>query len=66
MWYNKIKKGIECLLTDSFESIEVVIQEAMSDLYENHNQSFDDLNMSDDIIGIFEDYKDDAIHYYDS
>lgn len=37
-------------MTDSFESIEVVIQEAMSDLYENHNQSFDDLNMLDDII----------------
>lgn len=42
-----------------------VIQESMSYWYETHNQSFDDLNIPDDIRDIFNSYVDDAIHYYD-
>ena len=43
-----------------------VIQEAMSYWYETHNQSFDNLNIPDDIRDIFNSYVDDAIHYYDN
>lgn len=42
-----------------------VIQQAMSYYYESHNQSWDGLEIPNEVKPIFDDYEYDAIHFYD-
>lgn len=41
-----------------------VILESLADWYYEHDESFDDLQVPDDLKSVFEDYREDAINYY--
>lgn len=43
-----------------------VILESLADWYFSHNESFNDLVIPDNIKDLFNEYKYDAIHYYDN
>jgi len=42
-----------------------VILESLADWYFDHNESYEGLDVPEDIRSIFDSYADDAIHYYD-
>jgi hypothetical protein len=58
-----VKQTIYDLLR--YDRDDQVIQESLADYYYSHDESFDGLDIPDDIIDIFESYREDSIHYYD-
>lgn len=43
-----------------------VIQQCIASYYFSHNETFDGLELPDDVVPMFEDYREDSIHYFDN
>ena len=43
-----------------------VIQQCIASYYFSHNETFAGLELPDDVVPLFEDYREDSIHYFDN